>query len=237
MSAEAFEKLRLPFEGVQHVTKNWQDKKTGEWKSITLDYIGHGPVTDRLLSVDPTYTFEPLLDEGGRPIVVFDGLGAGDNIGVWGRLTILGSTIVEFCSGKDLLDAYSRCLCRCAMRRGVALDLWIKDDEFKASATAPPSVGDERQPAAAPSSPVAAGAGGAALPADLSPAAGLPLGFGKHKELSLIELARTDRGYLHWIAETMDARKDSDLQLKADARILLGAPAETPADPDADIPF
>lgn len=236
MSAEAFEKLRQPFEGVQHVTKNWQDKKTGDWKSITLDYIGHGPVTDRLLTVDPGYTFEPLLDEGGRPIVVFDGLGAGDSIGVWGRLTILGSTIVEFCSGKDLLDAYSRCLCRCAMRRGVALDLWIKDDEFKASATAPPR--DERHPADGPSSPPPAGTGGAALPADLSPAASLPLGFGKHKELSLIELARTDRGYLHWIAETMDARKDSDLVLKADARVLLGGPAEPTPDPDAeDLPF
>ena len=122
--------LREPFPHVQKVKKEWTTK-SGEKKSFTIDYISHAVVTDRLLKVDPSYTWEPLLDERGFPIVGVEGLSGGDSIGVWGRLTLLGSTVVEFCSGKDLLDAYSRCLCRAAMRRGVALDLWIRDDEFK----------------------------------------------------------------------------------------------------------
>jgi hypothetical protein len=124
--------LREPFDHPQKVKKEWTDKKTGERKSITLDYIGHAVVTDRLLAVDPEFSFWPLRDEKGIPIVVLDGLAPGDKVGVWGKLHLLGVDVVEFCSGKDLMDAYSRCLCRCAMRRGVALDLWIKDDEFKA---------------------------------------------------------------------------------------------------------
>jgi hypothetical protein len=125
-----FKALREPFDHVQKVKKEWVNRK-GEHKSITLDYISHAVVTDRLLQVDPEYTFTPLLDNDGRPIVVLDGLAPGDVIGVWGRLEILGTSVVEFCGGTNLLDAYSRCLCRAAMRRGVALDLWIRDDEFK----------------------------------------------------------------------------------------------------------
>lgn len=137
MNVEQARALREPFENVQQVTKRWKDKETGQPKSVTLDYIGHAVVTDRLLRVDPGYEFRPLLDDAGRPIVVLEGLGAGDSVGVWGELIVLGTSIVEFCSGKDLLDAYSRCLCRAAMRRGVALDLWIKDDEFKDKGQAP----------------------------------------------------------------------------------------------------
>lgn len=147
MTPEQAAALREPFPTVQKVKKEWTTK-TGEHKSITLDYISHAVVTDRLLSVDPGFSFEPLTDERGFPIVVVEGLSMGDKIGVWGRLTILGVSVVEFCGGKDLLDAYSRCLCRCAMRRGVALDLWIKDDEFKSSGAAggaAPLVSDEAQ--------------------------------------------------------------------------------------------
>lgn len=127
-----FKALREPFDHVQKLKKEYTDKRTGERKSFELDYISHAVVTDRLLQVDPAYEFVPLTNEHGVPIVVLDGLNAGDEVGVWGKLTILGTNVIEFCSGKDLLDAYSRCLCRAAMRRGVALDLWIRDDDFKA---------------------------------------------------------------------------------------------------------
>ena len=109
--------------------------------SFTADYISHGLVTDRLLSVDPSYVFEPLRDDRGFPIVVTEGLQRGDTVGVWARLVVLGAEVTEFCSGSNLLDAYSRCLCRAAMRRGVALDLWINDDGSNRSA-GEASVGD-----------------------------------------------------------------------------------------------
>lgn len=134
ISEEMAKVLREPFPNVQKVTKKWKTKDGSE-KSITLDYISHAVVTDRLLKVDPGFRFEPLLDSGGIPIVVTAGLSSGDTVGVWGRLSLLGAEVVEFCSGRDLLDAYSRCLCRAAMRRGVALDLWIRDDEFKEETT------------------------------------------------------------------------------------------------------
>lgn len=119
MSAEKWAALREPFPS-EHV----QHRPGGGGQ---LAYVSHGHVTDRLLTVDPEYNFEPLLNADRVPIVVLDGLAPGDKVGVWAVLRILGTSVVEFCSGKDLMDAYSRCLCRAAMRRGVALDLWAGD--------------------------------------------------------------------------------------------------------------
>jgi hypothetical protein len=120
MTPDKWAALREPFpaEQIEHLPRGGRQ----------LAYVSHGHVTDRLLQVDPEYLFGPVLDKDGVPIVVLDGLAPGDNVGVWGVLTVLGTSVVEFCSGKDLMDAYSRCLCRAAMRRGVALDLWIGDD-------------------------------------------------------------------------------------------------------------
>jgi hypothetical protein len=103
----------------------------------TLDYVGHGAVTDRLLSVDPRWNWEPVgTTEDGRPI--FERTPEGRPVGLWIRLEVLGVTRLGFGScppgqfeaEKVLIGDALR---NAAMRFGVALDLWVKghaeDDE------------------------------------------------------------------------------------------------------------
>lgn len=105
--------------------------------NVTLDYVGHGAVTSRLLDVDPEWNWEPLaVDESGRP--VFEVANNGAPVGLWIKLTVLGVTRLGFgsCSGGQF-DAekvlIGDALRNAAMRFGVALDLWIRghaeDDE------------------------------------------------------------------------------------------------------------
>ena len=104
---------------------------------ITLDYVGHGAVTHRLLEVDPEWSWEPMAyDAQGLPLFTVDG--QGNPIAFWIRLTICGVTRLgcgtcnsnQFDAEKVLIGDALR---NAAMRFGVALDLWIKghaeDDE------------------------------------------------------------------------------------------------------------
>lgn len=93
-------------------------------RHIHLDYVGHAEVTDRLLSVDPTWTWEPM---GFTP----DGLPAIDrNGGLWIRLTACGVTRPGYgdAQGKEggdaVKEAIGDAIRNAAMRFGVALDLW-----------------------------------------------------------------------------------------------------------------
>jgi hypothetical protein len=107
----------------------------------TLDYVGHGAVTDRLLSVDPLWNWEPVaFDEQGLPL--FQRSNEGKPVGLWIRLTVLGVTRLgygsclpgQFDAEKVLIGDALR---NAAMRFGVALDLWIRghaeDDESRTS--------------------------------------------------------------------------------------------------------
>lgn len=95
---------------------------------VHLDYVGHAAITDRLLSVDPTWTWSPLaLDQNGLP--------AKDNIGgLWIKLTILGITRLGYgdATGKSGGDAIKEligdALRNAAMRFGCALELWHKGE-------------------------------------------------------------------------------------------------------------
>lgn len=110
----------------------------------TLDYVGHGAVTDRLLSVDPSWNWEPLAStDDGLPR--FDLDDRGNPIGLWIKLTVGGVTRLGYgsCSSgqfeatKVLIGDAIR---NAAMRFGVALDLWIKghaEDDEKVSSSAP----------------------------------------------------------------------------------------------------
>ena len=103
----------------------------GGWhhkNAVHLDYVGHAALTDRLLDVDPEWSWEPVA-------FAPDGLPALDrNGGMWIKLTVCGVTRLGYGSadGKQGGDAVKEligdALRNAAMRFGAALDLWHKGD-------------------------------------------------------------------------------------------------------------
>lgn len=114
---------------------------------VQLDYVGHAAVTDRLLQVDPGWVWEPVaFDVDGAPLVRH----VGRTYELWIRLTVCGVTRygVGTCpdnkadAAKELIGDAIR---NAAMRFGVALDLWSKEellpvDDRPADPSAPPPV-------------------------------------------------------------------------------------------------
>lgn len=110
---------------------------------IHLDYVGHAAVTDRLLTVDPWWSWEPVaVDDHGRPLL--DGDGA-----LWIRLTIGGVTRLgighaDGKTGPDAMkEAIGDAIRNAAMRFGVALDLWSKE-QLRSDAPPVEPAGDDR---------------------------------------------------------------------------------------------
>ena len=106
---------------------------------IHVDYVGHAHVTERLLDVDPLWSWEPLaIDNAGLPATDANG-------GIWMKLTVGGHTRIGYghANGKRGGDAVKEAIGdgirNAAMRFGVALDLWKKE------APAPVSDVPERQ--------------------------------------------------------------------------------------------
>jgi hypothetical protein len=98
----------------------------------TLDYVGHADVTDRLLQVDPCWSWEPMsYGDDGAPCVQR----RGDDAVLWLRLTVCGVTrigvgIVAAKSFELEKQLISDALRNAAMRYGVALDLWSKHEQI-----------------------------------------------------------------------------------------------------------
>lgn len=96
----------------------------GNWISerhIHLDYVGHAATTKRLLDVDPEWTWEPVAtDANGAPALA--------NGGLWIRMTVCGVTRLGWGDGPDIKQMISDAIRNAAMRFGVALDLWSKED-------------------------------------------------------------------------------------------------------------
>jgi hypothetical protein len=101
--------------------------------AVHLDYVGHAAVTERLLTVDPEWSWEPFAtDEQGLPTL--------DRAGnLWIRLTIGGVTRIGVGDGKSAKECIGDAIRNAAMRFGVALDLWAKEDlvEFAQYASRP----------------------------------------------------------------------------------------------------
>lgn len=99
-------------------------------RHLHLDYVGHAAVTDRLLQIDPHWTWEPVaFDQDGGPLVRV----SGNDAVLWIRLTVagfsrLGVGIVGSGSIERDKQLISDALRNAAMRFGVALDLWSKED-------------------------------------------------------------------------------------------------------------
>lgn len=106
-------------------------------RHMHIDYVGHGAVTDRLLEVDPDWSWEPLaFDLAGMPTFIYDD--RGNPVTFWIKLTVGGVTRLGVGSAPSGQDDAEKVLIgdalrNAAMRFGVALDLWIKghgeDDE------------------------------------------------------------------------------------------------------------
>ena len=96
---------------------------------VHLDFVGHAAVTDRLLQVDPIWTWEPMAtDEDGLPILMTTGLLPDENVGLWINLTVADVTRPGFGGGKNTKEAIGDALRNAAMRFGVGIDLWSKQD-------------------------------------------------------------------------------------------------------------
>jgi hypothetical protein len=96
--------------------------------AVHLDYVGHAALTDRLLDVDPSWSWEPVAFNS-------EGLPAFDrNGGLWIKLTVNGTTRLGYggADGKQGTDAVKEiigdALRNAAMRFGAALDLWHKGE-------------------------------------------------------------------------------------------------------------
>lgn len=97
-----------------------------------LRYVGHAAVTDRLLSIDPEWTWDfNATDEHGNPLLDREG-------NLWIRLTVAGVTRLGVGDGKTMKERIGDAIRNGAMRFGVALDLWTKD-ELESVALRPPS--------------------------------------------------------------------------------------------------
>lgn len=138
--AEGFKKLRDPFPSEQIGTlpkprskdaQKGRCNECGGWHglpAVHLDYVGHAALTQRLLEVDPEWTWEhQAVDQFGAPILDRNG-------GLWIRLTVLGVTRPGYgdaqgkSGGNAVKEAIGDALRNAAMRFGCALDLWSKED-------------------------------------------------------------------------------------------------------------
>lgn len=119
-----WEQLRKPFDpkAVGKIPKG----------GIQLDYVGHAAVTDRLNNVvgPENWSLDPLsFNLDGSPLIII----GNTNAVMWSTLTILGTS--KICVGTVKKTAYELekeiigdALRNGAMRFGVALDLWSKDE-------------------------------------------------------------------------------------------------------------
>lgn len=96
-------------------------------KRPALDYVGHAAVTDRLRVAAPDWSY--TVDE------MFT---MNDVCWIRGTMTIGDVSRVEYGDGKDPKEAIGNFIRRAAMRWGVAIDLWSRE-ELESSAGAGPN--------------------------------------------------------------------------------------------------
>jgi hypothetical protein len=144
--------------------------------AVHLDYVGHAWVTRALIESDPLWSWEPAaVTDAGEPLIT----NAGGHLRMWIRLTVHGKTLpaVGTCpSGKPEpeKELIGDALRNGAMRFGIALSLWAKDEwsdleSVDASGAAEPAEATSPAAAAAPAPVDASGAGNGPAPDAPSP--------------------------------------------------------------------
>lgn len=109
--------------------------------NIQLDYVGHAEITKILIEIDPLWDWKPLkIDDDGLPSYrVENGMAH-----MAGAMTLLGHTRLAVGSAphnkQDLLkELVSDFIRNAAMRFGVALSLWSKEEWSDAPAKPAPA--------------------------------------------------------------------------------------------------
>lgn len=121
---DALEKLREPFpeSAISHLEKG----------GTTLSYVGHAAATDRILSSDLRWNWEPFATtESGLPLLDYDQ--NGKPVGLWIRLTIAGVTHIGYGSclptkNEAVKELIGDAIRNAGMRFGIALELWTKGE-------------------------------------------------------------------------------------------------------------
>lgn len=117
---DQLQKLRVPFaeHQISYLPKG----------GVKLAYVGHAALTDRLLDVDPLWTWEPL-STGPDGLPQLDAIG-----GLWIKLTVCGVTRLGYGDAGEkkgcnaMKERIGDGLRNAAMRFGAALDFWHKGD-------------------------------------------------------------------------------------------------------------
>ena len=96
---------------------------------MQLDFVGHADITRILLEIDPHWRWVPIAWDNGRPAIhIENGIAT-----MWGELTLLGQSRLGVGSvradkqelDKELVGDFLR---NAAMRFGIALSLWTKQE-------------------------------------------------------------------------------------------------------------
>ncbi len=174
-----------------------------------LDFVGHAATTDRLLKVDPSWSWEPFaLDERGLPALDSKG-------NLWIRLTVAGVTRIGVGDGPNAKEVIGDAIRNAAMRFGVALDLWAREDLHADDPQSGGGAGDDLPLGPTPSSP----------PADERVADGITPAQVKKVAAAMGELGMTDRTVALGYVENVTGRKvesRNDLT-KAEAHKVIDA--------------
>jgi hypothetical protein len=100
----------------------------------SLSYVSHAEITRILIEIDPMWNWQPVAWQDGRPATHE----ANGMITMWGTLTLLGKDLIGVGSvrsdkpdyEKELVGDFLR---NAAMRFGICLSLWTKQDQSSQS--------------------------------------------------------------------------------------------------------
>lgn len=115
---------------------------------INLSYVSHSEITRILIEIDPMWNWQPVAWQDGRPATHE----ANGMVTMWATLTLLNKSLIGVGSvrsdkpdyEKELVGDFLR---NAAMRFGICLSLWSKQDWEHATTPAPVQQAKQNHPA------------------------------------------------------------------------------------------